>query len=50
MKITIENYDQTHIVNINKDDVTFDEYIELLRSISLSVGYSYDAIVEVFDK
>ena len=37
MKITVEHYDETISVAVTGDDLTFDEYLELIRKISVSI-------------
>lgn len=37
MKITVEHYDEKMSVEINRDDLSFDEYLELIRKISVSI-------------
>ena len=49
MKITLEHYGRTISIETDHDDVNFNDYVELLRTISLAAGYSVDSIVELFD-
>ena len=37
MKITIKHYDEKMSVEINRDDLTFDEYFDLIKRMSISI-------------
>ena len=47
-KITVEHWDQKISVELDRSDITFDEYIELLRTVSKALGWSNDSIKEYF--
>jgi hypothetical protein len=49
-KITIEQYEYKYSVEVDHSDIDFTEYIELLRSLSLAVGWSVESVKEFFDK
>lgn len=48
MKIKVEHYDEKISVETKHDDVTFDEFMELVRKVSHAVGYSHVTINEWF--
>ena len=50
MKITVEQYDQTHSIETKHDDVNFADFMELIRKVSYSVGYSDATIKEWFEE
>jgi len=47
-RITVEHWGEKITVEKDHSDVTFDEYIEMLRALSRGVGYGQDSIDEVF--
>lgn len=47
-KISVEHWDEKITVERDHSDVTFDEYIEMLRTLSRGVGYSQESINEMF--
>ena len=48
MKITVEHYDEKVSVETKQDDLSYDEFMELIEKISYSLGYGVDAIKEWF--
>ena len=48
MKITVEHYDEKVSIETTNDDVTFDEFMELIRKLSHGVGYGDKTIEEWF--
>ena len=48
MKITVEHYDEKVSIETANDDVTFDEFMELIRKLSHGVGYGGKTIEEWF--
>jgi len=57
MKITIEPTEKpvyhpytTVSISISKDDLGFDELMELMKSATLAMGYSSDVVNEFFDE
>jgi hypothetical protein len=49
MKITVEHYDKKVSVEVANDDVAFDDFMELLRTIAHCVGYHPETIEEWFN-
>lgn len=47
-RITIEQYEYKHSVEVDHSDISFTEYIDLLRKISLAAGWGNESVVEVF--
>ena len=50
MKITVEQYDRKISVETNHDDVTYSDFMDLIESLSYSLGYSVDTIKEWFNE
>ena len=48
MKITVEHYDQKISVETDHDDLTFNDFMDLIEKLSYSLGYSVDTIKEWF--
>ena len=49
-RITIEQYEYKYSVEVDHSDITFEEYLELLSSLSLAAGWSKDKVNEVFEE
>lgn len=49
-KITIEQYGYKYSVEVDHSDISFTDYVELLRQLSLAAGWSVDSIEELFDE
>ena len=49
MKITVEHYGEKVSIETKNDDITFDEFIELIRKISYGIGYDDETIKEWFE-
>lgn len=49
-RITVEQYEYKYTVEVDHSDITFTEYIELLRQISLAAGWGINDVKEFFDK
>lgn len=47
-KITVEHWDEKITIEKDHSDISFDEYIEMLRTLSRGVGFGQDSIDEVF--
>ena len=47
-KITIKHWDEKISVEKDHSDITFDEYIEMLRTITRGVGFTQGQIDEIF--
>ena len=50
MKITIEHYDEKISVETNHDDLTYEDFMELIEKISYSLGYDVGTIKEWFEE
>lgn len=49
MKITVEHYDEKLSIETNHDDVTFEEFMELIKKVAYGVGYHSETIEEWFN-
>ena len=49
MKITVEHYDEKVSIETKHDDITFDEFMELIRKVAMGVGYPTKSVGEWFD-
>ena len=47
-KVTVEHWDEKITIEKDHSDVTWDEFVEMLRTISRGVGYSQEDIDELF--
>ena len=47
-KISVEHWDEKITVEKDHSDITFDEYIEMLRTLSRAVGWGGDDINDLF--
>jgi len=47
-KITVEHWDRKLTVEKDHSDITFDEYVDLLKDLSRAVGWGGDDINELF--
>jgi len=47
-KISVEHWGEKITVEKDYSDVTFDEYIEMLRTLSRGVGFGQESINEIF--
>lgn len=50
MKITVEFYDQKVSVETNHDDVTYNDFMDLIEKLSYSLGYDINTIKEWFNE
>lgn len=48
MKITVKHYEEKVSVETKYDDVTFEDFMELVRKVAHAVGYSTATINEWF--
>lgn len=48
MKITVEHYEEKVSVKTKHDDITFEDFMELVRKVSHAVGYHATTINEWF--
>ena len=49
-KITIEQYEYKYSVEVDHSDISFTDYVDLLRQITLAAGWGIDAVEEFFDE
>ena len=47
-KISVEHWDTKLTVEKDHSDITFEEYVELLRDLSRAVGWGIDDINDLF--
>lgn len=47
-KITVEHWDEKISVEKDHSDITFKEYVEMLRTLSRGVGFDQDGIDDIF--
>ena len=47
-RVTVEHWDEKIIVEKDHSDISFDEFIEMLRTLSRGVGFSQENIDELF--
>lgn len=47
-KISVEHWDEKITVEKDHSDITFDEYIEMLKTLSRGVGFGEESINEIF--
>ena len=50
MKVTVEQYDQKISVETKHDDLSYEEFMELIEKISYSLGYGVDTVKEWFEE
>ena len=50
MKITVEHYDQKISIETDYDDLTYEDFMDLIEKISYSLGYPVDMIKEWFEE
>ena len=49
MKITVEHYDEKVSIEVKNDDVSFDDFMGLIRKICHGVGYHAETVEEWFE-
>ena len=47
-KISVEHWDEKITVEKDHSDITFEEYIEILRTLSRGIGFGQDDIDDTF--
>lgn len=47
-KVTVEHWDEKITIEKDHSDITWDEFVEMLRTLSRGVGYSQESIDELF--
>ena len=50
MKITVEHYDQKISIETDYDDLSYEDFMDLIEKISYSLGYPVDMIKEWFEE
>lgn len=50
MKITIEHYGETHVIEFEHDDVPLQKVIQSFCYMLLAAGWSRDTIVQLFNE
>jgi hypothetical protein len=49
-RITIEQYEYKYSVEVDHSDISFTEYIELLRKITLAASWGTEEVNEFFNE
>ena len=47
-KITVKHWGEKITIEKDHSDITFDEYVEMLRTLSRGVGFAQESIDELF--
>jgi len=47
-KISVQHWDEKITVEKHHSDITFEEYIEILRTLSRGIGFGQDDIDDIF--
>ena len=47
-RVTVEHWDEKITVEKDYSDITFDEFVEMLKTLSRGVGFGQDSIDELF--
>ncbi len=47
-KISVEHWDEKITIEKDHSDITFDEFVEMLRTLSRGIGYGEESIDELF--
>lgn len=50
MKITVEHYNQKISIETDHDDLTYEDFMDLIEKVSYSLGYNVDTIKEWFEE
>jgi hypothetical protein len=50
MKITVEHYDEKVSIETKHDDLSFEDFMELVRKVAHGVGYAEGTINEWFNQ
>jgi hypothetical protein len=50
MKITVEHYDEKVSIERENDDLSFTEFMELVRKLAHGVGYASGTVEEWFNQ
>tara|TARA_R110002126_G_scaffold100487_1_gene231997 strand:+ start:1384 stop:1548 length:165 start_codon:yes stop_codon:yes gene_type:complete len=49
-RITIEQYEYKYTIEVDHSDISFTEYVDLLKQISLAAGWEVGFVKELFDR
>jgi hypothetical protein len=49
MKITVEHYDEKVSIEVKNDDVSFEDFMDLVKKVCYGVGYHETTIKEWFE-
>jgi hypothetical protein len=49
MKITVEHYNEKISIEVKNDDVSFDDFMDLIKKVCYGVGYHEETIKEWFE-
>lgn len=47
MKITVEQYNSKHTIEVDRNDLSYKEFMEIIEKISYSMGYP-DAVIKLW--
>ena len=47
-KITVEHWDEKITIEKDHSDISFEDYVEMLRTLSRGVGFGKESIDELF--
>ena len=47
-RITIEQYEYKYTIEVDHSDITYTEYIDLLKQISLAANWGYESVIDHF--
>ena len=50
MKISVESYGKKYTVECENDDVSMEDYIDILNNLLLSIGFCQETILEGLDE
>ena len=50
MKITVEHYNEKVSIETQHDDLTFEDFMELVRKVAYGVGYASGTVDKWFDR
>jgi hypothetical protein len=50
MKISIENYGKKYTTEVDHDDISMEDYIDIINSMLLSIGFHQSTIAEAFEE
>jgi len=50
MKITVEHYEEKVSIETKHDDLSFNDFMELVRKVAYGLGYGNETIEEWFEE